>query len=325
MSLLSVSDLSVSIGRLKPLDGISFDIAKGEIVGVVGESGSGKSLTAMSVMGLLPLIGGRIMAGSIRFDGSELTTLSEPQYRALRGRRIALISQNPMTSLDPIIRIGAQIDQVGILHLGLSEAAARARSIEIMQQLRIPEAATIHGNYPHQLSGGMKQRIVIAMALAADPDLIIADEPTTALDVTIQAQIIQIMVDLVRERGLALMLITHDMGVVAQACDTVVVLYAGRVAERNGIDAIFAEPCHPYTRELIRCIPRHGQLPGSLTGIPGAVPSVMDYPQGCRFHPRCADAMDVCASTVPKLERKASGFAACHASPVQTGGRIDHV
>jgi peptide/nickel transport system ATP-binding protein len=316
MALLSVSNLSVSIGRLNPLDGISFEIGKGEIVGVVGESGSGKSLTAMSVMGLLPLIGGKITTGTINFSGIELTALSEPQYRALRGKRIALISQNPMTSLDPIIRIGAQIDQVGMLHLGLTEASAKARSIDIMQQLRIPEAAIIHGNYPHQLSGGMKQRIVIAMALAADPELIIADEPTTALDVTIQAQIIQIMIDLVRERGLSLMLITHDMGVVSQACDKVVVLYAGRVAESNGIDSIFAKPKHPYTRELIRCIPRHGQLPGSLKGIPGAVPSVMDYPTGCRFHPRCAEALSVCADTVPILERKADGLAACHVSQV---------
>ncbi len=316
MALLTVSNLSVSIGRLKPLDGISFEIGKGEIVGVVGESGSGKSLTAMSVMGLLPLIGGKISAGTISFDGIALTGLAEPAYRALRGRRIALISQNPMTSLDPIIRIGAQIDQVSMLHLGLAESAAKARSIELMQQLRIPDAATIYDNYPHQLSGGMKQRIVIAMALAADPDLIIADEPTTALDVTIQAQIIQIMVELVRDRCLSLMLITHDMGVVAQACDRVVVLYAGRVAESNSIDAIFAEPRHPYTRELIRCIPRHGQIPGSLTGIPGAVPSVLDYPSGCRFHPRCAQAFELCSHNVPVLEQKGSGLAACHLSEV---------
>lgn len=320
MALLTVSDLSVSIGRLKPLDGISFAIDKGEIVGIVGESGSGKSLTAMSVMGLLPLIGGTITTGSILFGDIDLTKLPETQYRALRGKRMALISQNPMTSLDPIIRIGAQIDQVSLLHLGLTAEAAKARSINLMEQLRIPDAATIHGNYPHQLSGGMKQRIVIAMALAADPELIIADEPTTALDVTIQAQIIQIMVDLVRARGLSLMLITHDMGVVAQACDKVVVLYAGRVAESNAIDAIFAEPGHPYTRELIGCIPRHGQMPGSLTGIPGVVPSVMDYPAGCRFHPRCSEAMAVCAGTVPAFERKNSGFAACHASLVSASG-----
>jgi oligopeptide/dipeptide ABC transporter ATP-binding protein len=185
------------------------------------------------------------------------------------------------------------------LHLKLDAEAARARSIELMQQLRIPEAATVHQQYPHQLSGGMKQRIVIAMALAADPDLIVADEPTTALDVTIQAQIIQILVDLVRSRGLALMLITHDMGVVAQACDRVVVLYAGRLAESNKVEQIFAAPRHPYTRALINCIPRADIAPGSLQGIPGAVPSVVDYPAGCRFHPRCDQAIAACRSDIP--------------------------
>ncbi|NIA72251.1 ABC transporter ATP-binding protein [Pelagibius litoralis] len=314
MALLSVQDISVTIGKLDLLDGVAFDIDSGEILGLVGESGSGKSLTAMCVMGLLPRIGGTITEGSIVFDGREMIGLPEAELRRLRGKRIALISQNPMTSLDPIIRIGAQIDQVSTLHLGLSAAAARDRSLELIAQLRIPEPAAIHGAYPHQLSGGMKQRIVIAMALAADPDLIVADEPTTALDVTIQAQIIQIMVELVRDRGLALMLITHDMGVVAQACDRVVVLYAGRVAETNTVEAIFAEPRHPYTRELIRCIPRLGQAPGSLKGIPGAVPSVIDYPAGCRFNPRCAVADDLCRDTVPALERKASGLAACHFS-----------
>jgi oligopeptide/dipeptide ABC transporter ATP-binding protein len=314
VTLLSVRGISISIGRLNPLDGISFDLDKGEILGIVGESGSGKSLTAMSVMGLLPLIDGVVKRGSITFDGTELVGLAESAYRRLRGKRIALISQNPMTSLDPIIRIGDQIDQVSLLHLGLSARAARARGLDLIKQLRIPEAEAIHGSYPHQLSGGMKQRIVIAMALAADPDLIIADEPTTALDVTIQAQIIQIMVELVRERGLALMLITHDMGVVAQACDRVVVLYAGRVAESNGIDAIFAEPKHPYTRALIGCIPRLGQAHGSLKGIPGTVPSVVDYPQGCRFNPRCALVEPICEREVPPLEKKVSGYAACHLS-----------
>lgn len=316
MALLSVKDISVTIGKLNLLDGVAFDIGAGEILGLVGESGSGKSLTAMCVMGLLPRIGGTITEGSIVFDGREMIGLPETELRHLRGKRIALISQNPMTSLDPIIRIGAQIDQVSSLHLGLSAEAAKARSLDLIAQLRIPEPEAIHSAYPHQLSGGMKQRIVIAMALAADPDLIVADEPTTALDVTIQAQIIQIMVELVRDRGLALMLITHDMGVVAQACDRVVVLYAGRVAETNGVEAIFAEPRHPYTRELIRCIPRLGQAPGSLKGIPGVVPSVVDYPAGCRFNPRCGVAEDLCRSTVPALERKTSGLAACHFSEV---------
>jgi len=320
MSLLSIRDLSVSIGRLAPLDRISFDLDKGEVLGIVGESGSGKSLTATSIMGLLPLIGGKVASGSMLFDGIDLVGLKEATYRSLRGKRIALISQNPMTSLDPIVRVGAQIDQVSTLHLGLSPEKAKARSIELMEQLRIPQAATVHGQYPHQLSGGMKQRIVIAMALAADPDLIIADEPTTALDVTIQAQIIQILADLVRERGLALMLITHDMGVVAQACDRVVVLYAGRVAESNDVQGLFAEPRHPYTRALIRCIPRDGQPRGSLAGIRGAVPRVLDYPRGCRFNPRCDLAQAICQNEVPTLHTDGFARVACHFSGID-----DHV
>ena len=319
MALLEVQDLSISIGRLAPLDRISFALDGGEILGIVGESGSGKSLTAMAVMGLLPLIGGQIRGGTIRFDGVDLTGLDEAAYRRLRGRRIALITQNPMTSLDPLMRVGAQIDQVARLHLGLSPDAAKQRSIALMHQLRIPEAATIHGQYPHQMSGGMKQRIVIAMALAADPALIIADEPTTALDVTIQAQIIQIMVELVRERGLALVLITHDMSVVAQACDRVVVLYGGRVAESNVVAEIFAHPRHPYTRELIRCIPREGQAPGSLKGIPGLVPGVANYPAGCRFHPRCGDAQAICAHDVPVLRIDRDQAVACHFSAAAGG------
>lgn len=312
MALLEVSDICVSIGALTPLDRIAFSINRGEILGVVGESGSGKSLTAMAVMGLLPLIGGRIASGSVRFADIELTGLREPDYRALRGRRIALISQNPMTSLDPVRRVGEQIDQVSIMHLGLGQAAAKARSIELMQQLRIPEAEVVHGNYPHQLSGGMKQRIVIAMALVADAELIIADEPTTALDVTIQAQIIQIMVEMARSKNVALMLITHDMGVVAQACDQVVVLYAGRVAETNRVDRIFADPRHPYTKSLIGCIPVEGLAPGELKGIAGTVPGVLNYPQGCRFHPRCARAVERCGQEAPALRSSGEGKVACH-------------
>ena len=278
MALLEVRDLSIDIHGIRPLDGISFNLDKGEILGIVGESGSGKSLTALSIMGLLPLIGGRIERGSVNFDGRDLAKLPEEQLRKLRGKRIAFITQNPMTSLDPVLRVGEQIDQMAMLHLGLGAKAAQARSVEIMEKLRIPEAATIYHHFPHQLSGGMKQRIVIAMALAADPDLIIADEPTTALDVTIQAQIVDLLAEMVRARGVALILITHDMGVVAQICDRVVVLYAGRIAESNAVDAIFAQPRHPYTSALIRCIPRETTAPGSLIGIPGAVPSVAHLP-----------------------------------------------
>ncbi len=312
MALLSVQDLSVSIGRVQPLDRISLEVDKGQILGVVGESGSGKSLTAMAIMGLLPLLGGRVSGGSIQFGGVELVGLQAHAYRQLRGKRLALITQNPMTSLDPMLKVGAQIDQVALLHLGLSPQEARARSLELLQQLRIPDAATVYHQYPHQMSGGMKQRIVIAMALAGDPDLIIADEPTTALDVTIQAQIIQILVDLVRSRGLALMLITHDMGVVAQACDKVVVLYGGRVAESNSVNATFAQPAHPYTHALIGCIAQTNQALGTLKGIPGTVPSVGDYASGCRYHPRCERAQAVCRSEIPALRQCGAGSVACH-------------
>lgn len=315
MSLLAVDNLSISIGNVTLLEGITFAVDKGKVLGIVGESGSGKSLTAHTVMGLLPLSRGRIRNGSVTFDGTDLTTLPESAYRKLRGRRIAFIAQNPMTSLDPVMSVGDQVDQVLRLHLKMTRKAARQRSIELLSQLRIPEAAEVCKLYPHQLSGGMKQRIVIAMALAADPDLIIADEPTTALDVTVQAQIIELLVQLVRQRDMALMLITHDMGVIAQACDDVVVLYAGRVAESNEVGAIFRQQNHPYTEALIRCIPRAGMVPGSLKGIPGSVPSVGSYKSGCRFHPRCPMAADMCSTVTPEIRKTADGgYVACHFS-----------
>lgn len=311
--LLSVKNLSVGIGTLTLLESVSFDLAKGEIMGLVGESGSGKSLTALALTGLLPLIGGRVTAGSLEFDGTDMVTQPKRKLRALRGRRIAFITQNPMTALDPVQRIGPQVDFVSRTHLGLDRKAARARTIELLTQLRIPQADTICSAYPHQLSGGMKQRIVIAMALAGDPDLIVADEPTTALDVTVQAQIIHLLTRLVRERGLALVLITHDMGVVAQACDKVAVLYAGRLAEQKPVHALFASPQHPYSAALIDCIPREGMAPGSLTGIPGNVASATAYPSGCRFHPRCPRAGAGCDTRVP-VQRGLSdaGTVACH-------------
>ena len=273
-------------------------------------------MTALAITGLLPLIGGRVSTGAVVFDGADLTALPEPKLRALRGRRIAFISQNPMTALDPVQRIGHQIDIVARLHLGLTRQQARARTIDILTRLRIPEATAICDAYPHQLSGGMKQRIVIAMALAGEPDLIVADEPTTALDVTVQAQIIEILGRLVRERGLALILITHDMGVVAQICDRVVVLYAGRVAESRDVTTLFRTPAHPYSRALIDCIPRDGMAAGALTGIPGVVPFVAGYPQGCRFHPRCAQVGAACRDQVPAL---VGGVACFHPLGVLNG------
>ncbi len=310
--MLEVRDLEVAFGQIAPLCGVSFALEKGETLGIVGESGSGKSLTAMSVMGLLPLSGGRITAGSIIFDGQELTKLPEAAYRKLRGGRLGLITQNPMTSLDPLQKIGPQVDAVARLHLGITGQQARARTIEILGTLRIPEPALICDRYPHQMSGGMKQRIVIAGALAADPDLLVADEPTTALDVTVQAQIIRLLDDLVKERALSLVLITHDMSVVAQTCDRVVVMYAGRAIEQGPVEAIFAEPQHPYTQALIGCIPKGLSEDEHLVGIPGTVPTVMNYPKGCPFHPRCIRAEDICTKTSPSLLPRVDGAVACH-------------
>jgi oligopeptide/dipeptide ABC transporter ATP-binding protein len=311
MPLLEVDRLTVSFGDVSPVDGVSFSLDRGQVLGLVGESGSGKSVTAMAVLGLLPMLGGRVTGGSIRFDDIDLLGLPGSGWRGLRGRRIAWIPQNPMTSLDPIRSVGEQVDQVSELHLGLSRAAARKRSVALMERMRIAEPSTVHSQYPHQLSGGMKQRVVIAMALAADPELIVADEPTTALDVTIQAQIVQLLADLVRERELALLLVTHDMGVVAQACDRVAVLYAGRLAEVAPVQALFSAPRHPYTRALIDCVPRDGQPRGSLQGIPGAVPAVRDYPPGCRFHPRCPRAEPDCRTSVPAPVVDTAGMVAC--------------
>jgi peptide/nickel transport system ATP-binding protein len=311
-TILKVEGLRVAIGALTPLSSVSFSLEKGETLGLVGESGSGKSLTAMAIMGLLPLIGGRITSGSVVFDGGDLTTLPEPAYRKLRGGRIGLITQNPMTSLDPLKKVGPQIDVVARLHLGLGRSAARNRTVELLGELRIPEPASIYHLYPHQLSGGMKQRIVIAMALAADPDLLIADEPTTALDVTVQAQIIRLLGDLIRDRGLSMVLITHDMSVVAQACDKVVVMYAGTAVEHGTVAAIFDDPRHPYTKALIGCIPRGLASAQRLKGIEGTVPSVAHYPEGCRFHPRCPRAEAICSAVSPPFIASRDGAAACH-------------
>ncbi|MCE2747890.1 MAG: ABC transporter ATP-binding protein [Rhodobacter sp.] len=268
-ALLDLSDVSVAIGTTALLDRISLRLDKGQILGLVGESGSGKSLTATAALGLLPLIGGRVTAGTVRFDGQDLAAMTDRQRRDLRGRRIGFVSQNPMTALDPVQRIGEQVDVVSRLHLGLSRQAARARTLDLLTQLRIPGAAALAECWPHQLSGGMRQR------------------------------------------GLALMLITHDMGVVAQICDRVTVLYAGRVAEEGPVAPIFAAPAHPYTAALIGCIPQDGMEKGALKGIPGAVPSALAFAPGCRFSPRCTRADDACRQ-VPPLQSRGQGLVACH-------------
>lgn len=310
---LTVDHLVVGFGGFSPVDDVTFAIDRGEVLGVVGESGSGKSLSATAIMGLLPRIGAGIKSGHIELDGVDLLRLSEPRMRQLRGGKIALITQNPMTSLDPLVRIGPQIDQSSRLHIGLSREAARARSLSLMASMQIPNPEMVYNLYPYQLSGGMKQRIVIAMALAGEPQLLIADEPTTALDVTVQAQIVKILMDLVKQQGLALILITHDMGIVARACDRVAVMYCGRVVEYGEVQKIFASPQHPYTQALIRCIPRFGMKRGDLSAIPGAVPSPTAYPAGCRFHPRCPLAIDLCQVESPRLRHDAAGHGtACH-------------
>ncbi|MCM2475417.1 ABC transporter ATP-binding protein [Rhizobium sp. CG5] len=309
--LLKVEQLHIGFGPLEPLAGVDLAVERGRILGLVGESGSGKSMTAMSVMGLLPLMGGRITSGRVLFDGTDLTGISETAYRNLRGGRIALITQNPMTSLDPVMRVGRQVDQVAELHLNLDRKAAKEKTIGLMARMRIPSPDVTYHLVPHQLSGGLRQRIVIAMALAGDPDLLIADEPTTALDVTVQAQIIALLSELVREKGLGLILITHDMGVVAQICDDVAVMYCGKVVEYGEVNAIFDAPRHPYTGALIGCIPQPGMTPRSLAGIPGMVPSASAMPDGCRYNPRCPLAIDICRTSSPPSVIEAGRSVAC--------------
>ena len=305
MTLLQVDGLRVRFqtreGVVEPLDDVSFIIEPGQILGLVGETGSGKSVTAQAIMGLLPFLNGEISAGRIWFRGRDMRSLSEAQWQAIRGNQISLISQNPMTSLDPVYRVGHQIVEGMRLHLAISASDARRRAIELMTSLHIPDAERVFQQYPHQLSGGLKQRIVIAMGLCADPKLLIADEPTTALDVTVQAQIVTLFKETARKLGIGLLLITHDLGVIAQICDTVAVMYAGAIVESGDIHSVFARPRHPYTRALLGCIPKVGMAEGALAAIPGNVPGVRTFPEGCRFHPRCTERRDCCRQETPKM------------------------
>lgn len=304
MTILKVESLKVRFktpdGFVQPLDGVHFQIEPGEVVGLVGETGSGKSVTAQAILGLLPFLGGEIMDGRIEFMGQDLKALSEMEWQKIRGNKISLISQNPMTSLDPVYRVGDQIVEGMRLHLNLSKKEARAKAVELMASLHIPNADRVFHQYPHHLSGGLKQRIVIAMGLCANPQLLVADEPTTALDVTVQAQIVNLFKEITRKRGIGLLLITHDLGVIAQICDKVAVMYAGRVAEFGEIESLFETPRHPYTQSLLHCIPTLGMKKRSLKAIPGNVPSVRTFPDGCRFHPRCLDRTPECRSRKPE-------------------------
>ncbi len=291
-------------GWLKAVDGVSFELRKGETLGIVGESGSGKSVTSLSMIDLLPKPSGQIVGGSIRLDGQDLRQASDADLHKIRGNRISMIFQEPMTALNPVRSIGTQMAEVYQIHFPkLSPAEIYHRSVERLSEVGIPEPEQRLTEYPHQLSGGMRQRVMIAMALACEPEILIADEPTTALDVTIQAQILDLMRRLQQEHGTAIIFITHDLGVIAEVADRVLVMYGGRVAEYGTVDEIFYFPRHPYTQGLLRAIPRlEGKAKSVLPVIDGMVPSLQSMPAGCRFENRCPYAVDACRRTSPPIE-----------------------
>ena len=313
--LLSVRDLRVAFhtrrGRLVALDGVSFDIAPGEILGVVGESGAGKSLTGTAVIGLLDPPG-RIDGGEIWLEGRRIDTLSPAEMRRVRGRQIGAIFQDPLTSLHPLLTVGAQLEETIRTHLPLGRAEAKARAVALLREVGIPAPETRVSQYPHQFSGGMRQRVVIALALAAEPKLIIADEPTTALDVSIQAQITALLRRLCRTHGTGVMLVTHDMGVIAETADRVAVMYAGRLVELGAVDQVVRAPRHPYTAGLMASIPRMGKREDVLAQIEGSMPRLGAIPPGCAFSPRCPSASARCTVEVPTLPASGTGAACWH-------------
>ena len=304
MALLEVRDLRTSFrtddGVVKAVDGISFEVEKGKTLGIVGESGCGKSVTCLSIMGLNNKRSA-ISSGEALFKGKDLLKMGSSELRDLRGNDVAMIFQDPMTSLNPVHSVGKQLDEAVLLHRDVSRAEARQRSLELLKAVGIPRADKRIDDYPHQFSGGMRQRVMIAMALINEPDLLIADEPTTALDVTTQAQILDLMLKLQEEFNTAIIMITHDLGVVAEIADDVVVMYAGRVAEEGTVDEIFTRPHHPYTWGLLGSLPRLDADVERLVQIQGQPPSLLNPPRGCRFHPRCPYVMDVCKTTEPLL------------------------
>ncbi len=307
-SLLDVRNIRVSFRSGRPdlpparaVEGVSFRVKAGETVGVVGESGCGKSVTGLTIMGLIPSPPGQIDSGEVVFEGVDLLGLSPGQMRRIRGKEIAMVFQEPMTSLNPIFTVGSQIVEAILVHEKVSKNEARARTIELLNRVQIPDPASRFGSYPHELSGGLRQRAMIAMALACSPKLLIADEPTTALDVTIQAQILELIQELREEMGMAVMLITHDLGVVAHSAERVVVMYAGRVVEESPIVPLYDAPLHPYTRGLLKSIPGRNVGKKRLPVIPGTVPAASAKPPACHFHPRCPYVRDVCRTQDPEL------------------------
>jgi peptide/nickel transport system ATP-binding protein len=321
-TLLDVDDLKTFFftrhGVLKAVDGVTFSVRPAETLAIVGESGCGKSVTALSLMRLVPDPPGRIVGGSVRLAGIDLVGLDEEAMRDVRGKEISMIFQEPMTSLNPVMTIGRQIAEVLLLHEELSRSAAQRKAVEMLRLVRIPEPEQRAKEYPHQLSGGMRQRAMIAMALACNPKVLIADEPTTALDVTIQAQILDIILELQRKLGTAVILITHDLGVVAETAQRVIVMYAGRKVEEAPVDELFARPLHPYTHGLMASIPRLGLMRGEidrtdgrLQEIPGMVPALTNLPDGCVFAPRCPHAIDRCQQYPPYEQKRPGHWAAC--------------
>ncbi|KOV23850.1 methionine ABC transporter ATP-binding protein [Streptomyces sp. XY413] len=318
--LLKVRDLHVEFktrdGVAKAVNGVHYSVDEGETLAVLGESGSGKSVTAQAVMGILDVPPGRIAGGEILFKGRDLLKMKEDERRRIRGAEMAMIFQDALSSLNPVLTVGAQLGEMYEVHRGTSRKEARAKAVELMDRVRIPAAKQRVGDYPHQFSGGMRQRIMIAMALALEPSLIIADEPTTALDVTVQAQVMDLLAELQRELNMGLILITHDLGVVADVADKIAVMYAGRIVEAAPVHEIYKAPAHPYTRGLLDSIPRLDQKGQELYAIKGLPPNLLRIPPGCAFNPRCPMAQDVCRSDVPPLypvtESPVPRSSACH-------------
>ncbi|MFA7765147.1 ABC transporter ATP-binding protein [Streptomyces sp. NPDC048723] len=318
--LLEVRDLHVEFktrdGVAKAVNGVNYSVAEGETLAVLGESGSGKSVTAQAVMGILDVPPGRIAGGEILFKGKDLLKMKEEERRKIRGAEMAMIFQDALSSLNPVLSVGAQLAEMYEVHRGMSRKDAKGKAVELMDRVKIPAAKERVGDYPHQFSGGMRQRIMIAMALALEPSLIIADEPTTALDVTVQAQVMDLLAELQRELNMGLILITHDLGVVADVADKIAVMYAGRIVEAAPVHEIYKTPAHPYTRGLLDSIPRLDQKGQELYAIKGLPPNLVAIPPGCAFNPRCPMAQAVCRTDVPPLYRVTESpverTSACH-------------
>ncbi|WP_179033060.1 ABC transporter ATP-binding protein [Paenibacillus kribbensis] len=303
--LLEVTNLrtefKTAAGTIRAVDGVDLSVGQGETLGIVGESGCGKSITSLSIMQLLPKGLGKVAAGEVRFNGENMLEFSERKMRSIRGNEMAMIFQEPMTSLNPVFKIGKQIAESARYHHGVSKQKAKAMAVEMLTKVGIPRPEKVAVSYPHELSGGMRQRVMIAMAMICNPKLLIADEPTTALDVTIQAQILDLMRELQKSEGTSILMITHDLGVVAEMCDRVVIMYAGQVVEETDVKTLFKDPKHPYTQSLLASLPQLNSEQERLASIPGQVPNPLDMPKGCRFAPRCQFAKEICLAEAPEL------------------------